>query len=56
MKPQLADEIALGVSYDEIDAFLTGQVVSEQAYRIIVQTYERTEHKRQLPKAPSASS
>ncbi len=56
MKPQLADEIALGVSYDEIDAFLTGQVVSEQAYRTIVQTYERTEHKRQLPKAPSASS
>ncbi|WP_346797134.1 ammonia-dependent NAD(+) synthetase [Halomonas sp. Bachu 37] len=52
LKPLLADEIALGVTYDEIDAFLIGHPVSEQAFTTIVQTYERTEHKRQLPKAP----
>lgn len=53
LKPQRTDEDALGVSYAEIDAFLTGQPVSEQAYKIITETYQRTEHKRQLPRMPS---
>ncbi|BBI52604.1 hypothetical protein HORIV_50250 [Vreelandella olivaria] len=52
LKPQLADEEAMGVSYAEIDAFLSGQEVSEQAYTTITRTYQRTEHKRQLPKTP----
>lgn len=52
LKPQLADEEALGVTYAEIDAFLTGQQVSEQAYTTITNTYQRTDHKRKLPKTP----
>lgn len=52
LKPQLADEEALGVTYTEIDAFLTGQQVSEQAYSTITNTYQRTDHKRQLPRTP----
>ncbi|QEA38136.1 ammonia-dependent NAD(+) synthetase [Pistricoccus aurantiacus] len=52
LRPQLTDEEALGVSYEEIDTFLMGGEVSEQAYRTIVSTYERTEHKRRLPRSP----
>lgn len=53
LQPQRTDEDALGVRYEEIDAFLTGRPVSEEAARIIIETYQRTEHKRQLPKMPS---
>ncbi len=52
LKPQLADEVALGVTYADIDAFLIGQQVSEQAYSTITSTYQRTDHKRQLPRTP----
>lgn len=52
LKPQLADEVALGVTYVDIDAFLVGDTVSDQAYNTIIDTYTRTEHKRQLPITP----
>ncbi|MBZ5486207.1 ammonia-dependent NAD(+) synthetase [Halomonas aquamarina] len=52
LKPQLADEEALGVTYAEIDAFLMGESVSDDAYDTIIKTYTRTEHKRQLPITP----
>ncbi|MCG7598315.1 ammonia-dependent NAD(+) synthetase [Halomonas sp. McH1-25] len=52
LRPQLTDEDALGVTYAQIDRFLTGQAIEDEAYRIIVGTYRRTEHKRQLPKTP----
>lgn len=52
LKPQLTDEDALGVSYKQIDAFLTGESIDDQARRIVVDTYRRTQHKRQLPKTP----
>lgn len=52
LNPHLADEVALGVTYGEIDDFLTGQQVSEQAYTTITDTYQRTDHKRQLPRTP----
>lgn len=52
LKPQLGDEEALGVSYRQIDDFLTGEPIDEQALWIITGTYQRTEHKRQLPKTP----
>ncbi|WNL43193.1 ammonia-dependent NAD(+) synthetase [Halomonas sp. PAMB 3264] len=52
LKPQLADEDALGVTYAEIDAFLTGEEVDDAARRTILQTFERTQHKRDLPIAP----
>ncbi|WP_136067253.1 ammonia-dependent NAD(+) synthetase [Modicisalibacter radicis] len=52
LKPQLSDEDALGVSYRQIDAFLTGESIDEQARTTITATYRRTAHKRQLPKTP----
>lgn len=48
-KPGLADEKALGVSYDEIDAYLEGKAVSEDAAATIENWYLKTQHKRHLP-------
>lgn len=53
LRPQRTDEDALGVSYEQIDRFLTGQEVEDHAFQTIVSTYQRTDHKRQLPRAPS---
>ncbi|MBP3935683.1 MAG: NAD(+) synthase, partial [Pseudomonas sp.] len=41
-----------GVTYAEIDAFLHGEPVSEEAFNIICKTYEKTHHKREMPFAP----
>lgn len=51
-KPLLADEAALGITYDEVDAYLEGEEVSEEAERIITGWYHRTAHKRALPVTP----
>ncbi|QBO35928.1 ammonia-dependent NAD(+) synthetase [Periweissella cryptocerci] len=48
-RPALADEVALGVSYAEIDAYLEGKTVSDDAAEKIENWYTKTEHKRQLP-------
>ncbi|MFG2817357.1 ammonia-dependent NAD(+) synthetase [Streptomyces sp. NPDC048410] len=52
LDPGKADETALGVTYDDIDDLLEGKPVSEPAFTTIVDRYQRTEHKRQLPLAP----
>ncbi|WP_447529502.1 ammonia-dependent NAD(+) synthetase [Vreelandella sp. TE19] len=52
LKPQLADEEALGVTYADIDAFLVGENVGGEVRATIVQTYARTAHKRNLPVEP----
>ncbi|WP_295476638.1 ammonia-dependent NAD(+) synthetase [uncultured Pseudomonas sp.] len=52
LAPGKPDEAAHGVTYAEIDAFLHGQEVREEAFRIISQTYAKTQHKRELPYAP----
>ncbi|MFJ1864492.1 ammonia-dependent NAD(+) synthetase [Streptomyces sp. NPDC088097] len=52
LDPGKADEDALGVTYDEIDDFLEGKPVGEEAFATIVRRYRLTEHKRQLPVAP----
>jgi len=52
LRPGKPDEEAHGVSYTEIDAFLHGLSVREEAYNIIVRTYDNTRHKRELPLAP----
>lgn len=52
LKPQLADEEAMGVSYAEIDAFLVGVDVTDSARETIIKTYQRSEHKRHLPITP----
>ncbi len=45
-KPQLPDEVALGVTYEEIDDYLEGNVVREEAKEKIEGWYLKTEHKR----------
>lgn len=48
-RPQVADEEALGVTYDEIDDYLEGKKVSEHAQKTIENHYLKTQHKRQMP-------
>lgn len=48
-RPALADEVALGVSYAEIDAYLEGKTVADDVAEKIENWYTKTEHKRQLP-------
>ena len=52
LEPGKPDEASHGVTYAEIDAFLHGHPVSEEAFRIISSTYEKTHHKREMPFAP----
>ncbi|MFJ2784171.1 MULTISPECIES: ammonia-dependent NAD(+) synthetase [unclassified Streptomyces] len=52
LDPGKPDEDALGVTYDDIDDFLEGKPVAEQAFDSIVRRYRMTEHKRRLPIAP----
>lgn len=56
LRPGHADETALGVTYEEIDAFLEGQTIAEESRAIILKTYENTRHKRALPTVPSSHS
>jgi NAD+ synthase len=48
-KPQLSDEAALGVTYNEIDDYLEGKQISEESAKKIETHFEKTEHKRQGP-------
>ena len=48
-KPGLADEVALGVTYDEIDDYLEGKKISDQAQSVIENWWLKTQHKRHLP-------
>lgn len=51
-RPGQADEHELGLSYDEIDAFLRGEKVPGDVADEIVEKYDRTEHKRRMPVTP----
>ena len=53
-KPLIADEIALGVSYVDVDDYLEGKAVSAEAEKTILGWYRRTAHKRALPVTPGA--
>ncbi|KZN40248.1 NAD synthetase [Pseudoalteromonas luteoviolacea CPMOR-2] len=46
-RPGLADEAALGLSYDNIDDFLEGRSVSDEVTEKLIAIYQRTQHKRQ---------
>ena len=48
-RPGLADEVALGVTYDDIDDYLEGKKVSEQAQATIESWWYKGQHKRHLP-------
>lgn len=46
-KPQLQDEHALGMTYDQIDNFLEGKSVTQEIEDKLIAIYLRTQHKRQ---------
>ncbi|MBQ4867220.1 ammonia-dependent NAD(+) synthetase [Priestia megaterium] len=48
-RPQLPDEEALGVTYEQIDDYLEGKDVGEHAINVIEGHFLKTQHKRQLP-------
>ncbi len=48
-KPGLADEVALGVTYNQIDDYLEGKTIDPQAQTIIEEWWSKTAHKRHLP-------
>jgi len=45
--PSKADELALGIKYEQIDNFLEGKPVDNEIKEKIIQIYSNTEHKRQ---------
>lgn len=48
-KPGLADEVALGVTYQEIDDYTEGKKVSPKAQETIENWWKKGQHKRHLP-------
>ncbi|MNF54745.1 NH(3)-dependent NAD(+) synthetase [compost metagenome] len=50
--PGKPDEASHGVTYAQIDAFLHGEPVRQEAFDIICKTYRQTHHKREMPFAP----
>ena len=51
-KPGLPDEAALGVTYEEIDDYLEGKRIDDEAAKKIEAWYLKTQHKRHLPITP----
>lgn len=47
LEPGKTDEDALGISYDQLDDFLEGKVVTAQVSEHIMAIYQKTQHKRQ---------
>lgn len=52
-QPGQTDESSLGMGYAEIDAYLRGESVSEDAAANLERRYLATEHKRRLPIGPN---
>jgi NAD+ synthase len=52
LNPGQADEDSLGFSYQNIDDFLTGKEIASDIYEKIVNQYNKTQHKRELPATP----
>ena len=48
-KPLISDEVALGVTYDDIDDYLEGKSIDETAQATIENWWNKTQHKRHLP-------
>ena len=48
-KPGLADEVALGVTYEEIDDYLEGKTINPEAQTTIENWWYKGQHKRHLP-------
>ena len=48
-KPSLPDEVALGVTYDQIDDYLEGKKISRESQEKIEKYFLRSMHKRHMP-------
>lgn len=48
-RPSLPDEVALGVSYDQIDDYLEGKEIPEEPRQRLEGYYLRSQHKRHMP-------
>lgn len=48
-RPSLPDEQALGVTYDQIDDYLEGKTIPEEARNTLEGYYLRSQHKRHMP-------
>ena len=48
-RPSLPDEVALGVTYEEIDDYLEGKDIGDEARTVLEGHYLRSQHKRHLP-------
>ncbi|MEW5289534.1 MULTISPECIES: ammonia-dependent NAD(+) synthetase [Erwinia] len=48
-RPGLQDEVALGITYQQIDQYLEGKDIGQDASRIVEGWYLKTEHKRRPP-------
>lgn len=48
-RPSLPDEVALGVTYDQIDDYLEGKEIPEEARKTLENHYLRSQHKRHMP-------
>lgn len=48
-KPALPDEVALGITYEEIDDYLEGKNIEENSKKTLENHYLKTKHKRKLP-------
>lgn len=55
LAPGKLDETAYGCSYEEIDAYLMGEPVTDAVRHLIECAYLRTAHKRALPRAPASA-
>ena len=47
LAPGKTDEDALGLSYDQLDDFLEGKTIAPEASQLIIDTFRKTQHKRQ---------
>lgn len=48
-KPQQPDEVALGITYEQIDDYLEGKVIDSMVQERIENWFLKTQHKRQMP-------
>lgn len=48
-RPSLPDEVALGVTYEQIDDYLEGKDIGDEARKVLEGHYLRSQHKRHLP-------
>ncbi|MFJ7669597.1 ammonia-dependent NAD(+) synthetase [Lysinibacillus sp. NPDC097195] len=48
-RPSLPDEVALGLTYEQIDDYLEGKAIPEDARETLEQHYLRSQHKRHMP-------